>query len=238
MMKDAIAYIRVSSEEQADSGLGLEPQHRRIASYCTMKWLHLAEVFEDPGISAGKPLASRPAGSKLRAAAKKGKAVVVVVAKLDGRFRSVADVANELDDFDKKGIQLVAIADSFDMTSPSGRAMAQMASVFAELERAMIGERTRIAMSVKRSRGERISEHAPCGWDFGPGGRLVQNASEQKIIGLMRRMLAEGLSYRSIAVHPDDEGIRPNRGKRWMHLTVKGILARHAAWGGSQCATQ
>jgi DNA invertase Pin-like site-specific DNA recombinase len=54
-----------------------------------------------------------------------------------------------------------------DITTPYGRAMAQMASVFAELERAMIKERTRRAMSVKRSRGERISGHAPFGWDFG-----------------------------------------------------------------------
>ena len=168
-MKDAISYIRVSSEEQADSGLGLEAQRQRIAAYCTMKGLHLAEEFEDPGISAGKPLASRPAGSKLLAAAKKSKAVVVV-AKLDRLFRSVADAANVIDDFDKRGIQLVAIAESFDMTSPYGRAMAQMASVFAELERAMIRERTRSAMSVKRSRGQRINGHAPCGWDFGRNG--------------------------------------------------------------------
>ena len=51
-MKDAISYIRVSSEEQADSGLGLEAQRQRIAAYCMMKALHLAEEFEDPGISA------------------------------------------------------------------------------------------------------------------------------------------------------------------------------------------
>jgi DNA invertase Pin-like site-specific DNA recombinase len=107
-MQDAISYVRVSSEEQADSGLGLEAQRQRIAAYCQMKGLHLAEVFEDPGIRAGKPLASRPAGSKLLAAAKKGKAVVVV-AKLDRLFRSVADAANVIDEFDKKGIQLVAI---------------------------------------------------------------------------------------------------------------------------------
>jgi DNA invertase Pin-like site-specific DNA recombinase len=227
-MKDAIGYIRVSSEEQADSGLGLEAQRQRIAAYCTMKGLHLAEVFEDPGISAGKPLASRPAGSQLLAAAKKGKAVVVV-AKLDRLFRSVADGANVIDDFDKRGIQLAAIAENFDMTSPYGRAMAQMPSVFAELERAMIRERTRSAMSVKRSRGDRISGHAPYGWDFGPKGLLVENAGEQRIIARMRLLRAEGLSYRGIAVRLDNEGIRPKRGKRWIHTTVKTILARNAA---------
>jgi len=165
-MHDAIAYIRVSSEEQADSGLGLEVQRQRIAAYCAMKELHLAEVFADPGISGGKPLACRPAGLKLLVAANKSKAFVIV-AKVDRLFRSVA--ANVIADFDKKGIQLVAIAEAFDMSSPYGRAMAQMARVFAELERAMIRERTRSAMSVKRSRGERISGHALSAWEFGRG---------------------------------------------------------------------
>src|SRR5262249_42674739 len=67
---------------QVDSGLGLEAQRQRIAAYCDLKELRLAEVFEDPGISGGKPLASRPAGSQLLAAANKSKALVIV-AKLD-----------------------------------------------------------------------------------------------------------------------------------------------------------
>jgi DNA invertase Pin-like site-specific DNA recombinase len=112
----------------------------------------------------GKPLASRPAGRQLLAAAKRGQAVIVV-AKLDRLFRSVADAATVIADFDKKGIELVAMAEGFDLTSFYGRAMAQMASVFAELERAMIRDRTRSALRVKRSRGERISGHAPYGWD-------------------------------------------------------------------------
>jgi DNA invertase Pin-like site-specific DNA recombinase len=226
-MRGALGYIRVSSEEQADSGLGLEDQRQRIAAYCAMKGLRLAEVFTDPGISGGKPLASRPAGSQLLAAAIKRK-TPVIVAKLDRLFRSVADAANVIADFDKKGIQLVAIAESFDMCSPYERAMAQMASVFAELERAMIRERTRIAMSVKGARRERISGHAPFGWDFGRGGRLVPNAREQEIIPRLRELRAKGLSYRGIATRLDHEGIRPKRGKRWIHTTVKSILMRHA----------
>jgi DNA invertase Pin-like site-specific DNA recombinase len=107
--------------------------------------------------------------------------------------------------------------------------MAQIASVFAELERAMIRERTRSAISVKRSRGERISGHAPFGWDFGPRGRLVENADEQKVIARMPLLRAEGLSYRGIAARLDREGIRPKRGRRWIHTTVNSILLRSAA---------
>jgi DNA invertase Pin-like site-specific DNA recombinase len=226
-MQHAIGYIRVSSEEQADSGLGLVAQREKIHAYCTLKGLELAEVFEDAGVSGGKPLDRRPAGAKLLATAKKTKAVVIV-AKLDRLFRSVADAAAVIDEFDKKGIQLVAIAESFDMTSPYGRAMAQMASVFAELERAMIRERTKSAMHVKRSRGERISRHAPYGWDFGPGGRLVENAGEQEVRAAMKTMRASGLSYRSITEKLNFDGIKPKRGARWAVSSVQGVLGRAA----------
>jgi len=226
-MEDALGYIRVSSDEQVDSGLGLEAQRQRIAAYCAMKGLRLTEVFADPGISGGKPLASHPAGSQLLEVAKKSKAFVIV-AKLDRLFRSVADAANVIADFDRKGIQLVAIAESFDMGSAYGRAMAQMASVFAELERTMIRERTLSAMNVKRSRGERISGHAPYGWDFGSDGRLVKNSAEQKVIARLRELHAEGLSYRGIATRLEAEGIPPKRGRRWAHTTIKSILTRKA----------
>jgi site-specific DNA recombinase len=139
-MKNALGYIRVSSEEQADRGLGLEAQRQRIRAYCEMKGLHLATIFEDPAVSGGKPMGSRPAGGRLLAEARRTKPVVVV-AKLDRLFRSVADVAQTITSFDRYDSEFVAISEGFDMTKPFGRAMAQMASVFAELEQAMIGER-------------------------------------------------------------------------------------------------
>src|SRR5262249_56589621 len=144
-MCTAFGYVRVSSEEQADSGLGLEAQRQRVRAYCEMKGLDLENIFEDPAVSGGKPLASRPAGSRLLAEARRSRSVVVV-ARLDRLFRSVADAAQTIAQFDRLGIELVSIAEGFDMTNPYGRAMAQMASVFAELERGMVKEGQRAAM--------------------------------------------------------------------------------------------
>jgi DNA invertase Pin-like site-specific DNA recombinase len=104
--------------------------------------------------------------------------------------------------------------------------MAQMASVFAELERAMIRERTRTALGVKRSRNERISRHAPFGWDFGTAGSLVENTREQEVIRYMQGLRAQGKSYREIAARLDREGIPTKQGGPWQHTAVKGILAR------------
>jgi site-specific DNA recombinase len=224
---NAVGYIRVSSEEQADSGLGLEAQRQRIAAFCDMKGLTLTAVFEDAGVSGGKPLSTREGGARLLQAVRRGR-VVVVAAKLDRLFRSVADAATTIADFDRKGINLVAISEGFDMTNPYGRAMAQMASVFAELERAMIRERTRSALGVKRTRGERISRHAPFGWDFGPEGHLVENAGEQEARQLIRQLRVDGMSYREIALHLQERGIPSKQGGQWVHTAVRRILNRQA----------
>jgi DNA invertase Pin-like site-specific DNA recombinase len=227
-MKKALGYIRVGSEEQADHGLGLESQRQRIKAYCELKGLDLVTIYEDPAVSGGKPLGTRPSGARLLAEARRSKPVVVV-AKLDRLFRSVADAAQTITSFDRYGIELVAISEGFDMTNPYGRAMAQMASVFAELERAMIRERTRAAMRVKRGRKERISGHAPFGWNFGPGGRLVEIQAEQRIVLWMRHLRSDGKSLREIATMLNERGVLPKRAKRWSHSSVLRILARQAA---------
>src|SRR5437868_12552472 len=85
-MKKALGYVRVSSEEQADHGLGLEAQRQRIKAYCEMKGLDLVTIYEDPAVSGGKPLGTRPSGARLLAEARRTKPVVVV-AKLDRLFR-------------------------------------------------------------------------------------------------------------------------------------------------------
>jgi site-specific DNA recombinase len=225
-MQTALGYVRVSTDEQAERGLGLEAQRQTIRAYCEAKGYELLAIHQDPGVSGGKPLEKREGGAALLAAARKGKHIVVA-AKLDRLFRSVVDAANILADFDKKGVLLVAIAENFDMTSPYGRAMAQMASVFAELERAMIRERTRAALAVKRNRGERTSGFIPFGWDVSPcGRRLVENAKEQKARAWILKMHKQGTSLRGIAKKLNDRGIKPKRSNRWIYSTIIGILKR------------
>jgi len=101
-MRTALGYVRVSTDKQAERGLGLEAQRQRIRAYCEMKGLHLTTIFEDPGLSGGKPLGSRSAGGRLLAEARRIKPVVVV-AKLDRLFRSVADAAQTICEFDRHG---------------------------------------------------------------------------------------------------------------------------------------
>ena len=87
----------------------------------------------------------------------------------------------------------------------------------------------RSAMTVKRTRGERISRHAPFGWDFTADARLVENGKEQEVIGQMHSFRADGLSYWEIAVTLDERAIAPKRGSKWAYTTVRSILERNAA---------
>jgi DNA invertase Pin-like site-specific DNA recombinase len=77
-MRHALGYVRVSTDEQAERGLSLEAQRQRIQAYCEMKGLRLTTIFEDSGLSGGKPLGSRSAEGPLLAEAWRTKPVVVV----------------------------------------------------------------------------------------------------------------------------------------------------------------
>lgn len=227
-MAKAIGYIRCSSQEQADSGLGLEAQRERIKAYCTMKGLELVEVFEDAGVSGGKPLSTRPAGSRVLAEARKSQAVLIV-AKLDRLFRSVADAANTIAALEKKGIQIVSVAEGFDMTSIYGRAMAQMASVFAELERNMIRERTKAAMDQKKAKGERAG-NVPYGKTLDADGKTLLpcqvEAATLQTIEHLRFTLS--WSLRQIASELNRRGVKTRSGKPWGHSTIQSIVERAA----------
>src|SRR5260370_27323882 len=166
IMKSAIGYVRCSSDQQSESGLGLEAQKQRITAFCAMKGIEIIAWFIDDGVRAGVPLEDRPAGRQLMAAARASKPVIVV-AKFDRLFRSLGDCCLTIDALDKLGVSVVSIAEGFDTTdsNPFARAMMQIIGVFAELERQLIKQRTREALAVKRNRGERSSRGAPHGWD-------------------------------------------------------------------------
>jgi site-specific DNA recombinase len=229
-MKQALGYIRVSSEEQADSGLGMAAQLERIELHCRAKGVELVEVFVDAGVSAGKPLATRPEGSRLLAEAKRSKRAIVI-AKLDRAFRSVSDATTTINSLDKVGVAIVSLAEGFDTTdsNPFARAMLQMVAIFGELERSLIRQRTKDALGVKRTRGERISRHAPFGWDFAADGAMVQNAAEQDVIRTIQALRAEGNTFQAIAAILNARGILAKQGGSWGHTSVRAILKRNAA---------
>lgn len=236
----AIAYIRVSTEEQATSGLGLAAQEERVRAYATASGLELVELVREEGVSGGTPLGERPIGAELLRAVRSGRVSHVVALKLDRLFRDAADCLNQTREWDRAGVALHLLdmgGQAINTASAMGRMFLTMAAGFAELERNLIAERTASALAVKRSRGEKTGGRVPFGYrvtEATEGGRTVKKLepvpAEQKAIALVVKREAEGRSLRAIAAELQARGIKPREGATWHHQKVRNILSfREAA---------
>jgi DNA invertase Pin-like site-specific DNA recombinase len=148
-----IGYVRVSTEEQAMSGAGLEAQRRAIAAECKRHGWELVETIEDAGYSA-KDL-KRPGVQEALRALEAGKAKALVVAKLDRLSRSMLDFAALMATAQKQSWALVALDCAVDTSTPAGEAMAHVLATFGQFERRLISQRTKEALAVRKASGVR-----------------------------------------------------------------------------------
>jgi site-specific DNA recombinase len=227
----ALGYIRCSTAEQAIDGIGLDAQRGRIVSWCEATGAELVEVIEDAGISGTRTLADRPGGARVASllTARNPDVDAVVVLRLDRLGRDAAETLSYLRQFAKGSLGLVSVADRIDLGSPQGRAMAQMSAVFAELERALIAQRTADALGELRSRRQ-VYGAVPFGWNR-EGDRLVPDDPEQRVLARMRRLRGRGLSYGRIALSLNGSGIPAKRSGLWSSMSVRSVLLTSAKVG-------
>jgi len=224
----AVVYIRVSSEKQAVSGLGLQDQTERCEAYCKMKGLKIVGTFRDEGVSAGKPIAKRPAGRDMLDALKRSGAGAVIILKLDRAFRNALDCLVNVESWERSGIFLHIVdmgGNALDTSSAMGKMFLTMSAAFAEMERTLISERTKAGMGVKKSRGERVGR-VPFGKRLGSNGKTLEDCpGEMACLDRIRYFKREGYSVRSIAGGMNAIGYT-NRGKPWTKSAVGRLLAR------------
>ena len=224
-----IGYVRVSTEEQSAEGVSLAAQEAKIRAYADLYDLELIEVIVDAGQSA-KSL-KRPGLTRALGMLKAGKAGGMVIAKLDRLSRNVSDFNSLIEGYfgEKAGKQLMSVADSIDTRTAAGRLVLNVLMSVSQWEREAIGERTKDAMSHKKSKGERVGT-IPFGFDLAANGvDLISNEIEQSVIADIRRLKGEGYSLRSIAEELTRQGASTKKGKaKWSHMTVAGILNRAA----------
>lgn len=201
----AAIYVRVSTAEQVDPGLNggsLESQEARCRARCEARGLDVARVFVDAGKSGGT--LDRPGLAKLRAAVAAGEVAVVVVYAVDRLSRSQADTLALLREFESHGAGLLAASQEFETESPTGKAMLGMLAVFAELQRAEIRERTKVALRAKRARGEAVSRPAfglmrPVSDDGERGPGFERDAATWPTVARILSERAGGASCQAIA---------------------------------------
>ncbi len=176
----------------------------------------LSEVITDAGESA-KSL-DRPGITRLLQMVDAGEVHCVIIAKLDRLTRSVKDLADLLDRFNRRGVSLVSVAESLDTGSAAGRLVLNIMTAVSQWEREAIGERTRDAMRHKKATGT-VYSRPVFGYDS-RDGLLVGNPTEQAVIAGMRVLRADGLSYAGIAETLNADNVATKRGGKWGAQTV------------------
>ncbi len=230
----AAIYIRVSTDEQAQSGLGLAAQRSACERKATELGAECVAVFADEGVSGATPVEDRPGLCAALDWLQRGD--VLVVAKMDrlGREGQVfldADAALRI-----RKAKLVSVAG--EGTEGAGAAaflMRGMMKLLAEYERELIRERTQKALEAKRGRGEKTGGAVPFGFRIActevSGGRerkiLIADPHEQAAIARARQLHADGLGFRRIAQALAAEGIRGRGCSRLSPMTVRRIVLEH-----------
>ena len=203
-----VGYARVSTNEQATSGLGLDAQRAAIEGEVERRGWTLVELVEDAGASA-KSL-DRPGMAHALEMLHEGLAGTLLVAKLDRATRSTIDAARLLERSEREGWALVALDLGLDPTTPTGELVATIMAAVAQWERRAIGTRTRDALAAKRAQGVRL------------GRPSVLPAP------VIERILAAhqaGASWSAIARDLDAEGVpTAHGGARWYPATVRKIV--------------
>jgi site-specific DNA recombinase len=231
-----LGYVRCSSIEQATDGLSLEAQSSRITAWCDATEAQLAEIVVDAGVSGAKHLTDRPGGRRIDEllTSRKPSVDAVAVVRLDRLGRDAAETLLYLRRFAKGSVGLISIVDQVNLTTPQGRAMAQLGAVFAELERALIGQRTSEALQALRRDG-RVYGPVPYGFEV-VHGALSPVAAEQCVLNRIKRMRARGLSYQRAADLLNRDGVAAKRGGRWHSMSVRSVVRTASSLADSQAA--
>jgi DNA invertase Pin-like site-specific DNA recombinase len=208
----ALAYVRVSTTEQATDGASLDAQRAALLAEADWRGWDV-EIVADEGVSA-KNL-NRPGLQAALDRLDRGEAHALLALRLDRVSRSVADFAGLVARANRRGWRLVLLSPDLDTQDPAGKFTAHVLSAAAEYERDLVGARTREGMAQRRAEGVHV-------------GRARELSAE-----VVRRIVdarADGASLRAIAEGLTRDGVPTAHGGRaWYASTVRAVLTSTTA---------
>ncbi len=222
MARVGVIYIRVSSDEQGRSGLGLEAQAQAIAKFCADEGFEVAARFQD--VASGKlPVEARPGLAAALDRARREKCPVIV-SKLDRLSRDVAFISGLMN----RGVPFIVTELGID-TDPF---VLHLFAALAQKERQLISQRTRAALAAKKAQGQQLGnrtnldrarEHAA------RRNRESADAFARRIRDMVAPLREQGQTLAAIANKLNDWKVATARGGSWHATTVKNLLDRTAA---------
>ncbi len=212
-MNVGIGYVRVSTKGQVEDGISLALQIEKIKAYAFLNDIDLVAIYGDPGIS-GKTAVKRPGLQAVLAMARRKKISNMIVYKLDRFSRSTIDALTMSAELDKNNVAIHSITEKLDTKSAIGRFFFTILGALAEMERALISERTKDALRKKIRDGQQVSSRAPFGYIY-KDGVAVPNETEQLALEMIRELKQnhEKISLRKVATILAESGYRDRKGQ-------------------------
>lgn len=205
-----VAYTRVSTDEQVAKGAGIDAQRAAIESEVARRGWRVVESHTDEGISGGKGIEHRPALAACLAAVEQGAAAVLMVSKTDRLARNLRMLLDVIDRVERSGGVVVAVDGTIDTSTPAGKFQTSIMGGVAELERALISDRTKAALAVKRSQGVRLGRPSTLPTE------VVSGIVADRAAGLSFQRIADRLNAAAV---PTAQG-----GARWYPATVRKVI--------------
>jgi DNA invertase Pin-like site-specific DNA recombinase len=192
-----VAYIRVSTENQADNGSSLEAQTAKLEAFAKLYDLEIVDTFTDAGLSAST--LDRSGLQQALAALEFGTASTLIVVKLDRLTRSLRDLNTLVDDYFKDRFRLMSASEQIDTSTAGGRMMLNVLTAISQWEREAAIERTVTVMQHLQSTGKYTGGFPPYGYTADEEGNLIEHPGEQIIVRRARELRAQGHTLRAVA---------------------------------------
>jgi site-specific DNA recombinase len=215
----AAAYVRVSTDRQANEGLSLGEQERRVTAHAEGQGWTLGEVFADAGESGRRD--DRPALVALLS--RLDEFDVVIVPKLDRLGRSASHLWSVYGQFERENVALVSLSEGFDTSTVAGRLLRAVLSAVAELESDTIGERVRSVMGARARAGR--AHGGPTSYGYGrAAGQLVEDEAEAAVVRWVFERFVAGESQRAIQRSLNRRAVPTRKGGPWHQGNIAKML--------------
>lgn len=226
-----VAYLRVSTDRQAEEGFGLEIQKSAIQAWAKANKHKIVGWFSDEGISGSNGIDTRVALHEGFDVIRSGGARGFVVYRLDRLARDLilqeqllADIRRyKAEAFSTSAAEAGYLGD--DPDDPSRKLIRQVLGAVSEYERSMISLRLRSGRRRKADKGGFAYGSPPYGFNAADG-ELVANSAQQEAIKRIAELHKAGSSLREIAATLEVEGLKPKRSDRWHPESLRRIVAR------------
>lgn len=240
-MASFYGYIRVSTDEQVQSGLSLASQTDQLRDCYRRRYqpsgYKFGGVFEEGGVSARRLFLDRPLAAKLHRGLDRGD--VICVTRIDRGFRNLRDFLEMYDLWKILGVSVYVADMNLDTSTSAGRIMALTLGLFGEVERELIAARTREAFAAKRKAGLPPSGRPVYGFVWrGQRGRkdLVPDPRQRQIGGLIVELHGHGLTWREVAAELERQGLRLDKRYRVDHTRAMRVYGMELALRAREAA--